>query len=162
MRISPYILIAFFLTGCFSTEPKKTGKEGQKMPDFNILLPNNKIFNSKEIPIGKPTIIFYFSPYCVYCKKLTGDILSEMEQFNDVQFLFMSSYKLNQLEEFKKYYNLSKYPNIKVGEDTARFVHNYFGAEGFPYVAVYSKNKTLNKAYLGTLSTSQLFKSLEE
>jgi hypothetical protein len=85
-----------------------------------------------------------------------------MDQFSDVQFLFVTSYPMVDMEKFKKGYNLSKYPNIITGVDTAHFIHDYFPAEGVPYTAVYNKAKKLNKTFLGPLTVKQLAKVVEE
>jgi peroxiredoxin len=151
-----------FLVSCFGVVAEKTGKEGQEMPDFNILLTDNTVLNTRNLSAGKPIVLFYISPYCPYCNKQTKDILSEMGDFSDIQFLFITSYPLEEIEKFKKGYNLSKYPNITVGVDTAHFIHDYFGAEGVPYTAVYNKNKKLNKTFLGPLTVRQLAKVLDE
>lgn len=162
MRFYLFIIIPVFFASCFGTPLQKTGKEGQKLPDFNILLANNTSLNTRDIPAGKPIILFYMSPYCPYCNKQTKDILGEMEEFSDVQFLFVTSYQLEEMEKFKKEFNLSKYPNITSGVDTASFIHNYFPAEGVPYTAVYNKNKKLNKTFLGPLTVRQLANVLNE
>lgn len=162
MRHFLYLLMPFFLAGCFGVAPEKTGKEGQGLPDFNILLTDSKVLHTRDLSAGKPIVLFYLSPYCPYCNKQTKDILGEMEEFNDVQFLFVTSYPLQEMEKFKKGYNLSKYRNITAGVDTAHFIHNYFSAKGVPYTAVYNKNKKLNKTFLGPLTVRQLVKELEE
>lgn len=162
MRACIFIFITTILAGCFGASPEKTGKEGQEMPDFAILLANKTILHTRDIAMGKPIVLFYFSPFCHFCNKLTKDILGDIEQFSDVQFLFVTSYSQDQLEEFKKSYNLAKYPNITIGVDTAHFIHNYFPANGVPYTAIYNKNKILNKTFLGSLSTGQLAKVVDE
>ena len=162
MRFYLYISICVLIASCFGTPPQKTGKEGQEIPDFNIILTNKTVLHTRDLSKGKPIVLFYLTPYCPYCNQQTKEILGEMEQFSDVQFLFVTSYPLKEMEKFEKGYNLSKYSNITTGVDTAHFIHDYFPAEGVPYTAVYNKNKKLNKTFLGPLTVKQLSKVLNE
>jgi protein-disulfide isomerase len=41
-----------------------------KLPPFRMMQTNGKVFKAEHLPIGKPTIIIYFSPECDHCEKL--------------------------------------------------------------------------------------------
>ena len=64
--LSLTIIIAIF-SGCYSTEPEKTGLEGKIMPSFKLLLEDSITYvDTKNIPIGKPVVLFYYGPHCPY------------------------------------------------------------------------------------------------
>ena len=151
------------LTGCFGTEPQKTGKEGKPLPNFSILLTDSTTWlRTASIPSGKPFILFYFSPYCPHCRVQTKRIIEDMDMLKDIQFYFISSYPLPAVKDFYTEFKLAKYPNITTGLDSARIVTDYFEIPGVPYLAVYGKNKKLNKTFLGEIYSSQLIKVAEE
>jgi len=151
------------LAGCFGTEPQKTGKEGKPMPEFSILLTDSTTrLHSRDFPSNKPVVIFYFSPYCPYCKAQTKKIIEDMDMLKGMQFYYISSFPLSQVKGFYKEFELEKYSNITVGIDSANFVKDYFEIIGFPYLAIYGKNKKLNKSFMGKMYNSQIKKVAEE
>jgi len=151
------------LAGCFGSEPQKTGKEGKPMPDFSLLLLDSTTkMHTRDIPTGKPIVLFCFSPYCPYCKAQTKKIVEDMDRLKDIQFYFISNFPLPSVKEFYKEYQLAKYPNITIGIDSAQSVSDYFEISGIPYLAIYGKNKILNKSFMGSIYISQLKKVAEE
>lgn len=157
------ILIVIALAGCFGTDPEKTGKEGSPMPQFSLLLTDSVTWlRSSNIPAGKPTVLLYFSPYCPYCKEQTNIITTNMDKLKNIQFYYISNFPLAAVKNFSKEYQLAQYPNITIGKDSANFVTNYFEIGVFPYLAVYGKNKILNKVFMGSIYSSQLKKATEE
>ncbi len=156
-------IIIFTLAGCFGAEPKETGLEGKAMPDFNLLLPDSITWiHTRDIPAGKSVALFYFSPFCPYCRDQTKEITEDMEKLKHIQFYFITSLSLQDLKAFRKEYNLDKYPNIVTAVDTARAVSDYFEIAGVPYMAIYNRNKQLNKTYEGKIYSSQIKKAAEE
>lgn len=151
------------LLGCFGTDPQKTGKEGKEMPAFSLLLIDSTTsLSSVNMPKGNPIVFFYFSPFCPYCIKQTKEIIEDMDKLKDIQFYFISNFPFQDVKRFNSEYSLGKYPNITVGLDTANFVADYFEAPGYPYIAIYGKERKLNKTFLGKLYSSQIKKAAEE
>lgn len=158
-----FVIVVACLTGCFGAAPEKTGLEGKPLPAFNILLPDSTTwFNTGSIPAGKPVVLFYLSPYCPYCRAQVKEIIEDIDRLKDIRFYLITSHPLPALKNFYAEFELSKYPNILSGVDTARFISDYFEIEGVPYLAVYGKNKTLNKTFMGKVYSSQLKKAAEE
>jgi thiol-disulfide isomerase/thioredoxin len=162
MKYLSIIILFVILTGCFGITPQKTGKEGKPMPDFNILLSDNTVLHTRDIPSDKSVVLFYFSPYCPFCKAVTQNIIEDMDDLNKIRFYFITSYGLSDMEDFIKEHQLTKYTNITVGIDTANFIHKYYNAEGVPYIAIFKKNKILNNSFLGKISTAQIKDVAEE
>jgi thiol-disulfide isomerase/thioredoxin len=155
------ITIALF--GCFGAEPQKTGKEGKPLPAFTMQLPDSiHTIHSQNIPAGKPFILFYMSPYCPYCKAQTKQMLEHMDDLKDVNIYFLSTFPIPTLKTFIEENQLQKYPNIQIGVDSANIVGDYFEITGIPYIAVYNKDKKLNKSYMGKVYISQIRKALDE
>lgn len=163
MRQFALLFIIAIFSACFGTEPQNTGLEGKPLPEFSLLLPDsNTLVNTRDIAVGKPIALFFFSPYCPYCSEQTKEILDDMDKLKDIQFYFVTRFPVQALREFNTKYQLEKYNNITTGVDMVDFVSNYFEIPGVPYIAVYKKDKTLGKAFLGKVYSSQLKKSAEE
>jgi len=162
MRQSILFISMAILAGCFGTGPEKTGKEGKQMPEFSMLLTDSstKLY-SRDFP-AKPVVLFYFSPYCPYCKAQTKKIIEDMDMLKGIQFYYISYFPLSSVKGFCKEFDLAKYPNITVGIDSSYFVKDYFEIGGFPYLAIYGKDKKLNKSFMGKIYSSQMKKVAEE
>jgi thiol-disulfide isomerase/thioredoxin len=161
-QISLFFII-LCLVGCFGTEPQKTGKEGKPLPEFSMLLLDSTTrLHSRDIPANKPFVLFVFSPYCPFCKAQTKKIIEDRDLLQDIHFYFISRFPLSAVKTYSKEFQLDKQPNITVGLDSASFVYDYFETPGFPYMAIYGKDKKLNKAYLGKIYSRLLLKAAEE
>jgi thioredoxin-related protein len=158
-----FILIVVLLAGCFGSTAEKTGKEGWPIPEFSVLLLDSTTWlNTHNFAKGKPLALFYFSPNCPHCQAQTKEIIEEMDNLKDIQFYFISHFAINKLKPYIKTYELSKYPNIVTALDTSNILSNYFGAPGVPYLAIYNKDKKLNKSFLGEISGNQIKQVAEE
>lgn len=156
------ILASLFFVQCKQSQPKLSGLEGKPMPVFDILLPDSTTwYNTKNIPQGKPAVILYYSPHCLYCKAQLNEIVDDMDQLLSVDFYLITSYPFKDMKEFSQYYGLKKYPNVTVGWDSAYFVENYFEAAGVPFMAIYDKNKILKHTYMGKVFTKQILASIK-
>lgn len=156
-----FIIIA--LTGCFGKEPQKTGKEGKPLPDFSILLTDSTTWlHSRDIPANKPFALFIFSPYCPYCKAQTKKIIEDRDLLGDIHFYFISQFPLSALKMYSKEFQLDKQPNITVAFDSSNAVTDYLEAPGYPFMAIYGKNKKLNQAFLGKTRSNSLLKAAEK
>jgi thioredoxin-related protein len=156
-------VIIVILSGCFGTEPQKTGKEGQLLPAFSLLFPDSTtLLNTRNINTGKPMIFFYFSPYCPYCKAQTKEIVDNMNDLKDIQFYFVTNFRPTALRDFNKHYQLEKFQNVFTGIDNTQFLSNYFEIKGVPYLAFYDRNKKLIKTYMGNIKSSQLKEATSE
>jgi uncharacterized SAM-dependent methyltransferase len=60
------------------------------------------------------------------------------------------------MKVFCKKYNLDKFANIAVGYDYNYFFAQEFKVKGFPYTAIYNKDKRLIHAYLGKMQAKEI------
>jgi thiol-disulfide isomerase/thioredoxin len=151
------------IAGCFSAEPQKTGKEGKPMPEFKLLLTDSiTTVNIAEQSVNRPSVLFYYSPFCPHCKAQTKKIIEDIDELKDIQIYFISEFPISSLNKYNKVFQLSKYPNIITGMDVSKSVADYFEIMAMPYLAIYNKEKILNKCFLGKVSISQIKKIAEE
>ena len=137
-----------FMIGC---------TQKSEIPSFNILLiDSTSIFNTKDIPIGKASILIFFSPDCEHCQQETSDILRKMDSLKSVQFYFVSIDAMDRMRVFNEYYKINKYPNITIGRDYTYFFPGYFKDVSPPYSVVYDKYKRMRAVFKGASTATQL------
>lgn len=147
-----------------STPAGDTLKPYQKnptLPAFNIKLPDNAtIFNTYNIPAGKPTILMLFLPDCKHCVKATKELIRGMDSLQDIQFYLATPvHDTALIIKYCTEFQLEKYKNIKVvGRDYEFFFHDFYGVMSVPDFALYDKNKKLVRLFEGEVTVSELYK----
>ncbi|HEY8957434.1 TlpA family protein disulfide reductase [Chitinophaga sp.] len=140
------------------SSPEKTGKEGLLMPSFTLLLSDSVTYiNTKDIPKGRPIVLFYFSPYCPFCQAEIKEITKNIDKLKDIQFYVLTPYPYNEMMTFYNGFNLKSYSNIKAAIDINSFFGSYFNTVQIPYLAIYGKEKKLNGAFIGGISSEQIY-----
>jgi hypothetical protein len=130
------------------------------LPAFKILeMDSSTVFNTYDIPEGKPTVLMLFSPDCDHCKHLTEKLTSGMDSLKDVQIYMMTPVSsITELRDFYVKYHLADYKNIKiVGRDTDFFFFSFYGARFVPYLALYDKHKKLIKTLDTNISVKEIY-----
>lgn len=149
------IIIATYITGCSNKENIiVTGKEGQQLPNFNLLLMDSITrLNTQNIPNGKPFVIFMFNPYCAYCKAQTKEIIEDSTTLLDIQFYMLSTFPFEEIKSYYTKFHLVDYPNIIVAQDKDGIFNQYLNPPGVPCQAIYSRDKVLKQTFLGLVNT---------
>lgn len=138
----------------------KTGHEGESIPMLNLLMPGkSKYFHTKELPLNKTNVLFYFSPTCPHCRVQMRTIVDNMDVFKDVQFTILTIADVASTKPFINRYKLNDYPNVVVGIDTGFVFPKYFGSTVVPFTAIYSPGGHLDSTFVGSIGIDQ-FKSL--
>lgn len=158
MKLFLLATIFVLISGCMGRKPSVvTGKEGKPMPSFNLLLMDSITrFNTKDIPLDKPIVLFLFSPYCPYCRTQTKEIIDDIKSMESIRILLISPIAFSPIKSYYSNYELGKYPNIVVGQDEKSNIGNYFNASVVPYIAIYTKDKQLKQVLMGKVSTKMI------
>ncbi|WP_217602353.1 redoxin domain-containing protein [Chitinophaga sp. GbtcB8] len=160
MKILENLLLAMVLIAtysCTNKEAIKTGMEGKELPAFELLLADSVThFNTANSPVSKPVVLFYFSPYCPYCRAQMGDIAQKMDKLKNIQFYMFTSFPFSDMKHFYEEYKVRQYPNIQMGLDLKNFFPNYFETQVVPYTAIYGKDRKLRKVFIGQVYSSQI------
>jgi thiol-disulfide isomerase/thioredoxin len=147
-------MLYFVLTLLYACHSGRTkiisGLEGKPLPSFNMLLTDSiSNLNSSRIPAGRPIVLFYFSPYCPYCKAETEEIMEKVMLLKNIQFYFISPYPITPIKDFDKRFGLSKHENFIVAQITDTSFSKYYTIPGVPYMAIYDDRKILREVLLG-------------
>jgi thiol-disulfide isomerase/thioredoxin len=162
MRNISFFILLVGLASCYGKKPQKTGLEGKPMPSFDLLLPDSMTtFSTGSIPEGQPVVLYYFGPNCPYSKAQMKEIVDNIGTLRDIRFYVFTTWPFDEMKSFYEHYELKKYPNIITGLDYNAFFVDYFKAQGVPYMAIYGKDKKLNKAFVGKVYSSQIKSSAQ-
>jgi protein-disulfide isomerase len=156
-----FLFPILLLMACFEKQspPLITGLEGMSMPTFNfLLLDSTTRVSARSLKPGKPIVMFYFSPYCPYCKAQTKDIIDHISSFKNIEILFVSNFPFSSIKTYYEHYQLRKYSNISIGIDYKDNISAYFKPPGVPYIAIYDKYKKLTKVYVGRVKMEEIKK----
>jgi hypothetical protein len=134
-----------------------------KLPPFQMIRADGRLFTAHELPIGKPIVIIYFSPECEECQKITEELVSKIEDYWKASIAMVTYLPVNTLPDFISKYKLNIYTNIYVGtEGNTFFLRRYYGIQRFPFIALYNKDGNLIKAFYNETNLSAVTKSLKD
>jgi thiol-disulfide isomerase/thioredoxin len=157
MKLIATLTFLFLLASCRKTPTFKTGLEGKELPKFSMLLIDSvSHLDTKDIPKGEPVALFYFSPFCPYCRAETSEILESIDKLKGIRIYMITNYPFADMKRYYQEYKLASYPNITMAYDPQYFFINYFKAAGVPFMAIYGKDKKLNGAYMGIVKSSDI------
>ncbi len=133
------------------------------LPAFNILLQDSStLYNTYNIPAGKPTVMLLFSPDCEHCQKFIAELLNKMDSLKGVNFVLFTPMPLAELRPFAKKLELAKYKNIlAIGKDYLYFSLPFYNVKYVPVIAVYDKKKHFIKRYEGTAKVHDLIELVQ-
>ena len=127
------------------------------LPAFNLLLQDSAtVFNTYNIPEGRPTILMFFSPDCDHCQKTTEAIMEKIDSLQGVNIVFLTPMSLGLLRPFASKMLLNDRKNITVGKDYEFFFYRFYGANFVPYIAIYDRKKKFVKMWEGRVKIEDL------
>jgi thiol-disulfide isomerase/thioredoxin len=128
-----------------------------EVPSYKILLMDSVTFAYKyQLKKNKPVVVIYFSPDCDHCKTETKQITDSMKLLKNVQFVFTSYGKFEEMKKFYEEYGLSRFKNIIYGRDVMFFFPRFYDVKFTPFVAVYDKDWKLVRVFEGGTTVAKL------
>lgn len=150
------ILIGAF-AGAFSI-----GAKSQSMPAFSIKLTNGKTFSSKNLSVQQPVIIIYFDPYCDHCQALMDTLFRKINYFKKSEIVLVTFKPLNEIKDFEKARQTSKYSNIRVGlEEPVFFFQVFYHLKNVPFTVLFDKSRKQVISYERYTPVDDLIKRLK-
>jgi len=138
-------------------------KKYPALPAFNLrLMDSVTIFNTYNIPEGKPVALFFFDPECSHCQAVTKELLKGMDSIHDIQFYMITPvHSATALRKFYEDYHLADYKNIILaGRDYEFFFGTFFGVKYVPDLALYDAHKKLIHLFEGAITVKELHKAI--
>ena len=133
------------------------------LPAFNILLSDSvTIFNTYNIPKGKPIALFFFSPDCGHCQRTTMRLTDSMDLLQDIQFYMITPvHSMDEIRKFSDKFHLKDLKNVTVlGRDYEFFFGSFYGVRVVPDVALYDENKKLIKLIQGETNVQAILNAM--
>jgi len=146
-----------------TTDTLKPYQKYPTLPAFNIkLMDSATIFNTYNIPEGKPIALMLFSPDCGHCRRTIKSLIKGMDSLKDIQFYLITGYHgYGAIRDFYEEHHLSRYENIKmVGRDAEFFFIDFYKTKFVPDIVLYDSHKKLVKLIEGETTASEVYKAL--
>lgn len=129
------VLLLLFVASSFLSA------QSAKVPPFQMVQANGKIFRAQYLPMGKPILLIYFSPECDHCEKMLKEFFKQAANFQKASVALITFLPVDKVAKFAKDYSLAKFPNMVAGtEGSTFFVRNYYRIKELPFTALYTKN----------------------
>lgn len=156
-------VVMSFLTAAsaFSQAPPPAYKQNKFIPGFELQLVDNTVFSSAKLKKNVPLIIMFFSPTCDHCIHQFEDFVKNMNQLKKIQIVMATYQPIEELREFSKKYQLTKYPNITAGRDTKFFFPPFYQIRNFPYLAFYDRQGKLIDTFEGNMTIPNIVKKFQ-
>jgi len=118
-------------------------------------------FTEKDLQKNKPLLIILFNPDCDHCKHETVEIIQNIDQLKDVQIVMATTMTLDAMRAFYERYDLRRFDNIHVGQDTKYTLPSFYQNRLLPYLAIYDKNGSLLNTFEGSRKIDDLVNALK-
>ena len=131
-----------------------------ELPAFNIrMLDSFNVFNTYNIPKGRPSLLVLFEPDCKHCQDVARELLKNIDSLSNIDFYWVTpTQSMTRLREFHKEYKMADYKNIKVvGRDYEFFYIDYFGVNSYPDFALYDDKKKFVHLFQGRVTVKELW-----
>jgi thioredoxin-related protein len=122
---------------------------------------NNGVFSTAKLKKNTPVLIMFFSPGCDHCIHQFEDMRKRMNELKKYQIVMATYQPIEELAEFNKKYQISKYPNIITGRDHNYALPPFFEISNFPYLAFYDKSGKLITTHEGNMSVDNMLKKFK-
>jgi len=127
-------------------------------PVMTFTLTNGSTLDAREL--DDRMMLILFQPDCDHCQDEATQIQKRLEAFDDYQLYFISSYPMEQIDQFAKTYQLANIPNIHFGSTSPQSVLNNYGPIPAPSVYIYTKQGKLVKSFEGPIDVEMIIKHL--
>lgn len=157
------IIRCLLLSGMMLLVSSVTYSQHKKVPPFQMIQVNGKVFLAGNLPLGQPIVIIYFSPECEDCQQLTRELLNRIKEINNASIAMITNLSIDKVKHFVTEFHLDNYSNIFIGtEGNSFFVGNYYKVGKLPFMALYNKNGDLIKIYDKEISIEDLIINLKK
>ncbi len=143
-------------------EKNKIEKKLMNIPEFNLLQLDGSNFSNLDLLLNKSTVFIYLDSECEYCQEETQSISDNLNDFSNVQLIFISKEPINKIQQFSEQYNLNNKQNITFLYDNLDAFSIRFDANSIPYILIYDKNQKLIKKHKGQLNAKGILRALQQ
>ena len=107
-------------------------------------------------------MLMLFNPECEHCKQATEEMISKIDRFKNIQVVMATNTTFSRMLAFRETYQLAKYKNIIVAQDTHYFLPTFYMIRNLPFLAFYNRKKGLISVFEGTLPMEKVLQEFEK
>jgi peroxiredoxin len=157
LHIGLYFSVFIFIYSCDQPRPFLSGKEGQVIPDFYLTILDNQTINKiYKNTNGVPKLIFFFNPYCPYCREQTEEITKNDKELKNLKIIMVSTYPTQALMDFNKDMGLVRFKRIVICKDSSKVLLRFFNPPVVPYLVIVNKDGRIERAFDGVTSVEDI------
>ncbi|OPC62425.1 hypothetical protein BAY13_06285 [Elizabethkingia bruuniana] len=158
----PILLIGLmiYLFNSFQKKKDKIDKLKQ-IPSFVVTDVNGKAITQNNLSNGNKVLV-YFSPTCHFCKAEAEELSKINSKYPNIQWLFIASESVDEINAFAKQYNLNGEDNILWTRDDKAKVYQIFGMTNVPYFLAYDSDNKLVFRNAGSVKIEKIIEHFNE
>lgn len=159
----PVLLFGIMLYLFLNFQKKKEKITALKnVPTFNLKTINGSSFTQNNLANNETKVIIYFSPSCHFCQAEAEELSKSYQNYQNIQWIWIASESLNEINEFAQQYKLSNQNNIIWCHDKMATLYRKLAMNSIPYFLVYDKNNHLIKRNSGAIKLEKLINTADE
>ncbi|WP_299113087.1 peroxiredoxin [uncultured Winogradskyella sp.] len=159
------LLVISFLGYQVATKAKEKNAIANSIinvPEFSFKTLDSIVFTSSSLYPNLPIVFLYFNSECEYCQYEAQSISENIDEFKDIQLVFVSTESIEKIIAFSKQYNLIDKENIIFLNDTKDEFSKIFNASSIPFTLIYDKKQQLIKTHKGQLNAVGILRIINE
>ena len=131
------------------------------MPAFRFYQLNGQIFTPDSLSKEKQIVLIYFIQDCPYCEEQAEIVLKHLNDFTDVEFIFISREDTAVIRNYAVIHMLAGKKQIRFVQDKERLYYKYYNASYTPSIHIYDKKLNLLLFNDGVLDDKQMLKYIK-
>ena len=128
------------------------------MPSFRFYQLNGYPFTPDSLLHKKLTVLIYIRTDCPFCEKEAEVISKNMNEFESINFIFITRSDSADVMQFAKAHKLENNSNVKFLQDKEKIYYKIFTASMTPSIHIYDRKRNLKLFTEGFLSKDELLK----
>jgi len=145
-----------------SQEKKLINKNINIIPEINFVGLDSLKFKKGNLKLNLPTVFLYFNSKCDFCKYEAQSIAQSINEFKNIQLVFVSTESIEKIKLFSEHYKLNNRENIIFLNDNKDVFSETFNATSIPYTLIYDKKQKLIKAHRGQFNAAGILRVINE
>lgn len=156
-----FIALAFIVQQVTAQVDTPAYKRFPTVPPITILQVDSTTLTKENLK-HQPTIIMYFSPDCDHCKHQWEDMQKQMNKLKKYQIVMITHQPFEMMVDFYKKQQITRYSNIKMGQDTKFMLPPFYRIQSLPYLALYDKHGNLITTFEGNVKVDKLLAAFHQ
>ncbi len=166
MKKSSLLVAGIFLAITLFSQTDSIQPPYKKFPSFppvRLLNTDSSSFFTKS-NLDKKTfaLLMLFNPQCEHCRHETEEIIQHIDKFKHIQIVMATFAPFDSMMAFRERYQLAKFSNIIVAQDTHYFLTSFFKVHSLPFLAFYNRKKELITVAEGSVPVEKIVAAFEK